>query len=107
MPIDWVSTLEEQAEFARQVADDVMQTLSNPDLSVAQAARLYHVVEQGAQTFDRILEEMEQHDDVEADLIKSAEAIADIWTNLSVSTANKLRALQGLEPIEFPPDETQ
>ena len=103
MAIDWVSTLQEQADFARQIADDVTQTLEIADLSAAQAARLYRVVEQGAQTFDRIIEEMEQHD-IDKYLIEAAETIADIWTNLSVKTANKLRVMQGLGPIEFPPD---
>jgi hypothetical protein len=98
MPIDWISNLEEQAEFARQVADNAMQTLSSPDLSVVQASRLYQLVEQGAQTFDQILEEMQQHD-VEDELSDAAGIIADTWTNLSVATANKLRVLQGLAPI--------
>ena len=107
MAIDWISTLQEQAEFVRQIADDVTQTLDIPDLTAAQASRLYHVVEQGAQTFDRIIEEMEQHDVVDDDLTEAAETIADMWTNLSVTTANKLRAMQGLAPIEFPPDDRE
>ena len=103
MAIDWISTLHEQAEFVKQIADDVTQTLDIPDFSLARASRLYRVVEQGAQTFDRILEEMQQHD-VDDDLTDAAETIADTWTNLSVSAANKVRVLQGLAPIEFPPD---
>lgn len=102
MTIDWLSTLQEQAEFANQIADDVKQTLEIPDLSVAQATRLYRVVEQGAQTFDRIMEEMESANDVDDDLRDGAGSIADVWTNLSVTTANKVRALQGLSPIDFP-----
>ncbi|CAN7688913.1 hypothetical protein LJR231_005611 [Phyllobacterium sp. LjRoot231] len=104
MAIDWVSTLQEQAEFAKQIADDVAQTLEIPDLSQAQASRLYRVVAQGAQTFDRIIEEMEQHDVDDVDLTDAAETIADTWTNLSVTAANKLRTLQGLEPIKMADD---
>ncbi|RCW78748.1 hypothetical protein C7476_12260 [Phyllobacterium bourgognense] len=48
MAIDWISTLQEQAEFAKQIADDVAHTLEIADLNTAQAARLYRVVEQGA-----------------------------------------------------------
>jgi hypothetical protein len=106
MAIDWILTLQEQADFAKQIADDVTQTLEIADLSAAQAARLYRVVEQGAQTFDRIIEEMEQHT-IDNDLIEAAETIADIWTNLSVTTANKLRVMQGLAPIEFPPETSE
>ncbi|MBZ9603943.1 hypothetical protein [Phyllobacterium chamaecytisi] len=101
MPIDWTSTLQEQAEFATRIAEDVAATLELPQLNDVQVLRLHRVVEQGASTFDRILDEMDQHD-VDNDLIEAADGIADIWTSLSISTANKLRALQGLAPIEFP-----
>ena len=99
MAIDWIATLQEQAEFAKQ-----KQTLDMPDLTVAQLSRLYRVVEQGAQTFDRIIEEMEQHDVEDVDLTDAAETIADTWTNLSVTAANKLRTSQGLEPIRIADD---
>ena len=102
MTIDWISTLQEQAEFANQIADDVKQTLEIPDLSVAQATRLYRVVEQGAQTFDRIMEQMESASDIDDDLRDGAGSIADVWTNLSVTTANKVRSMQGLSPIHSP-----
>ena len=105
MATDWITTLQEQADFATQIAEDVKQTLKMPDLTATQAARLYRVVEDGAQTFDRIVEEMEQHD-IDASLTEAADTIADMWTNLSIATANRLRVLQGLEPIEFPPDES-
>ena len=102
MTIDWISTMQEQAEFANLIADDVKQTLEIPDLSVAQATRLYRVVEQGAQTFDRIMEEMESANDIDDELRDDAGSIADMWTNLSVTTANKVRSMQGLSPIHFP-----
>lgn len=101
MSIDWVATLQEQAEFAKQIANDVARTLELPDLSDIQVSRLHRVVEQGASTFDRIMDEMDQHE-VEGDLVEIAETIADMWTNLSVSTANKLRNMRGLAPIAFP-----
>jgi hypothetical protein len=104
MVIDWISTLQEQAEFVTHIAEDVTLTLELPQLSDVQVSRLHRVVEQGASTFDRIMEEMEQHDEVDDDLFKAAADIADTWTDLCVSTTNKLRALQGLAPIEFSPD---
>ncbi|WP_457300458.1 hypothetical protein [Phyllobacterium sp. P5_D12] len=102
MTIDWIATLQEQAEFANQIADDVKQALEIPDLSVAQATRLYRVVEQGVQTFDRIMEQMKSASDIEDDLRDGAGSIADVWTNLSVTTVNKVRSMQGLSPIDFP-----
>ncbi|MEP7454018.1 hypothetical protein [Phyllobacterium sp. SB3] len=68
MAIDWISTLQDQAKFVKQIAAEVSQTLDLPKLSPAQASLLYHVVEQGAQTFDRVMEEMENQDDVDNDL---------------------------------------
>lgn len=102
MAIDWILALQEQADFATQIAEDVSKTLDCAHLTATQAARLYRTVEQGAQTFDRFIDEMDQHD-LDDDLTEAADAIADIWTNLSVAAANKLRTLQGLQPIEFPP----
>ncbi len=107
MAIDWISTLQEQAEFVTRIAEDVTLTLELPQLSDVQVSRLFRVVEQGASTFDRIMEEMEQHDEIDDDLLEAAADIADTWTNLSISTANKLRSLQGLAPIEVPPEEKQ
>lgn len=104
MAIDWISTLQEQAEFVTRIAEDVTLTLELPQLSDVQVSRLLLVVEQGASTFDRIMEEMDHDDDVDDDLFEAAADIADTWTNLSISTANKLRALQGLAPIVVPPD---
>jgi hypothetical protein len=48
MTIDWISTLQEQAEFANQIADDVKQALEIPDLRAAEASGLYRAVEQSA-----------------------------------------------------------
>lgn len=103
MAIDWVSTLQEQADFAKQIAYEVTKTLVNPHLTISQASRLYRTVEQGAQTFDRIIDEMQQHI-LEEELIDLADSIADTWTDLSLTTINKLRALQGLAHIDFPRD---
>ena len=40
MAIDWITTLQEQADFATQIAEEVKQTLKLPDLTATQAARL-------------------------------------------------------------------
>lgn len=103
MAIDWILTLQEQADFAKQIADNVAKTLESPHLTAMQASRLYRTVEQGASTFDRIIDEMEQHN-LDDELTEAAETIADMWTNLSIATANKLRTIQGLKPIDFAPD---
>lgn len=104
MATDWITTLQEQTDFATQIAEEVKQTLSISNLTATQASRLYRVVEQGALSFDRMLDEMDQHD-MDASLSQAADAIADIWTSLSISAANRLRSLQGLGPIEIPSDE--
>jgi light-regulated signal transduction histidine kinase (bacteriophytochrome) len=68
----------------------VTLTLELPQLSDDQVSRLLRVVEQGASTFDRILEEMDQDDDVDDDLFEAAADIADTWKasgqNLTLGT---------------------
>jgi hypothetical protein len=102
MAVDWISTLQEQVEFVTRIAEDVTLTLELP--RDVQLSRLFRVVEQGASTFNRIMVEMERADGVDDDLFEAAADIADMWTNLLISAANKLRALQGLAPIEVPPE---
>jgi hypothetical protein len=58
------------------------------------------MVEQGAQDFDAIVEIMDEHD-VEDALVEAAETIEDTWINLSVATANRLRTMLGLAPIDI------
>ena len=49
-----------------------------------------------------IMEEMESGDNIDDELRDGAGTIADMWTNLSVTTANKIRVMQGMAPIDFP-----
>jgi hypothetical protein len=49
------------------------------------------------------MEEMESANDIDDDFRDGAGSIADVWTNLSVTTAKKVRSMQGLSPIDFPP----
>lgn len=89
-----------------KVAKDVAKALDAPDLTIEQASRLYRMVELGAQDFDRIAEFMNEHD-LEESFIDAADTIEDTWTNLSVATANKLRTMRGLDPIDIAPDDSQ
>lgn len=104
MAIDWVATLQEQADLVMDVAKDVDNALAASDLTVEQASRLYRMVESGAQDFDRIVELLNEHD-LDESFIDAAETIEDTWTNLSVATANRLRGLRGLDPIDIAPDD--
>jgi hypothetical protein len=104
MAVDWVTTLQEQADLVMEVAKDVANALDASDLTVEQASRLYRMVELGAQDFDRIVELMNEHD-LEESFIDAAETIEDTWTNLSVATANRLRVMRGLDPIDIASDD--
>ncbi|TXR50453.1 hypothetical protein [Phyllobacterium endophyticum] len=104
MAVDWIATLQEQADFVMEVAKDVANALDASDLTIEQASRLYRMVELGAQDFDRIVELMSEHD-MEEGFIDAADTIEDTWTNLSVATANRLRVMPGLEPIDIAPDD--
>jgi hypothetical protein len=104
MAVDWVATPQEQANLVIDVAKDVDNALAASDLTVEQASRLYRMVESGAQDFDRIVELLNGHD-LDESFIDAAETIEDTRTNLSVATANRLRILRGLDPIDMAPDD--
>jgi copper(I)-binding protein len=103
MVVDWIATLQEQLDLVMKVAKDVANALDASDLTVEQAFRLYRMVELQAQDFDRIVEFIND-EDLEKRIINAAETIEDTWTNLSVATANKLRAMRGLDPIDIAAD---
>lgn len=90
--------LAEQGDIAESKATEVATLVVKPELPLEIASRLYREVEKGAQTFDRILSEMEDAD-VSDELLEAADALADLWGQLSIASANKLRERQGLPPI--------
>lgn len=98
MAIDWVATLAEQGDIAKSKATEVATLVVKPELPLEIASRLYRDVEKGAQTFDRILSDMEDAD-VSDELLEAADTLAELWSQLSIASANKLRELQGLPPI--------
>ncbi|WP_028054252.1 hypothetical protein [Sinorhizobium medicae] len=98
MSIDWLATLAEQGDIAKRKATEVATLVVKPELPLEIASRLYRDVEKGAQTFDRILSDMEDAD-VSDELLQAADALAELWSQLSVASANKLREMQGLPPI--------
>lgn len=106
MATDWLRLIQEQGEIAKQMAADVPRALADPDLTLDNASQLYGAVERGAQNLDRIVERMEDYDLDDA-LFEAAEALQDIWARLSVASANKVRTMQGLSPIEFSDDEEE
>lgn len=96
--IDWLATLAEQGDIAKSKATEVATLVVKPELPLEIASRLYRNVEKGAQSFDRILSDIEDAD-VSDELLEAADALAELWSQLSVASANKLRELQGLPPI--------
>lgn len=106
MAIDWIATLREQGDIAARFTKDVPTALSDASLTLDQASRLYQAVEKGSQDFDRIVEDMQEYD-LDESLFEAADALEDIWSGLSVATANKVRTIQGLAPIEMAPPEDE
>ncbi|WP_322883152.1 hypothetical protein U8C37_07015 [Sinorhizobium medicae] len=98
MTVDWLATLAEQGDIAKRKATEVATLVVKPELPLEIASRLYRDVEKGAQTFDRILSDMEDAN-VSDELLEATDTLAELWSQLSVASANKLRELQGLPPI--------
>lgn len=102
--VDWLEALREQGEIAQRLATSVPKVLGDPKLTLEQASKLYGMVERGAQDFDRFAELMDEHD-LDDSFYEAAESLQELWSQLSVASANKVRTMQGLEPIPFPDDE--
>ncbi len=104
MSTEWISILTEQGDLAKRMARDVPIALGHPKLTLDQASRLHNAVEDGAQKFDQVVLAMEQ-EDLDDALLEAAEALEDIWSGLCIATANKVRTMQGLAPIELSEDD--
>lgn len=46
-------------------------------------------------------------EDLDDALYQATESLEDIWSALSAATANKVRTMQGLEPINFFDDDEE
>ncbi len=104
MATDWIAILKEQGALAKKLSSEVPKALQNPNLTLDQASRLYSLVEKGAQDFDRVVDDM-HNEDLDDALYDAAESLEDIWSALSLSAANKVRTMQGLDPIELSDDD--
>ncbi|NTI03471.1 hypothetical protein G6K88_15720 [Agrobacterium rhizogenes] len=101
MAVDWVNVLKVQGDIARNMAKNVPEVLSRDDLTMAQASQVYRMVETCAQDFDKIVALMDEQDLDEA-FYNLASTLEDLYSQLSVASANKVRTMQGLKPIELP-----
>ena len=99
MATDWIATLKEQAHLAHRFAKEVPSALTLPELTIDQASRIHGMVEKGARDFGQISEDMNK-EDLDDALYGAADRLEAIWSALSVMAANKVRTMQGLEPIE-------
>ena len=102
--MDWLELITEQGEVAQRMAANVPKVLGDPKLSLEDATKLYNIVEAGAQDLDELADKMDEFDLDEA-LFEAVEALQSIWDKLSVASANRVRTMQGLSPIEFPDDD--
>ncbi len=100
MAADWIATLHEQSEIFRSKSLHVARLLEHEDLSVEVATILRNDVDHLATRFDGVIVDMYAalHDD--DPLIESAEVIEQLWSQLCLATANKVRELQGLPLID-------
>ncbi|WMT88654.1 hypothetical protein NO932_08630 [Pelagibacterium sp. 26DY04] len=102
--MDWYEKLKKHGDLAQSFAHKVAEVLKDDTLTIDQASKLYRTVSAGAQTFDDFSSEMDEYD-LHESMFEAAEAIESIWDKLTVAVANRVRTMQGLEPIEMPDDE--
>jgi hypothetical protein len=101
---DWINLMRAHTEMTKEMASEVPKALADPDLTLEMASSLHSAVEKLAQKFESFFGEMEECDLDEnlfdENFFKVAESLEDIWDKLAVDTANKVRTMQGLKPIE-------
>ncbi|RUM95418.1 hypothetical protein EET67_23320 [Pseudaminobacter arsenicus] len=97
--VDWLATVKEQGEFATSMAKKVAEALAHPELTIDQAGQICAMVEKAAQRFEQLAGEMDECN-LDESLYEVAESIEDVWTAVSLAAVNKIRTMQGFEPIE-------
>jgi uncharacterized protein (DUF4213/DUF364 family) len=96
---DWMNLLRAHGETAKEMASEVPKALADSDLTLEIASKLHSSIEKSAQRFEKFFDEMEECD-LDENLFEAAESLQNIWDTLAVATANKVRTMQGLKPIE-------
>jgi len=91
--MDWISVLTDLGDFARKLAREIPPALSDPNITSDQVTRLYQVLEKQAQAVERMVGTMND-EDVGEHLIKAAEALEDIFSDLAAAAANKMIELR-------------
>ena len=77
----------------------IVGKISEDDLTIDQAQRAYEAVERVYRSFNDIAEETRMHL-LEGPLLEAVAQIEKAWISLFDVTATRLRALQGLPPID-------
>jgi predicted trehalose synthase len=93
MATDWNSVLKERGDIAKEIIRNVPPMLADPALTLDQATRLYHLLEQRAQEAEELahaLDQAEQSDE----LIEAAEALEDVFSDLAAAAAEKMIELR-------------
>ncbi|WEX75066.1 hypothetical protein PYH37_000399 [Sinorhizobium numidicum] len=93
MAVDWATTLREQNEVASMFARQLPLIIGAPDLTIQQAQSLYQTAERSASAVDRTVAEMKTAK-VGGDLLEAAEALQDLWAQLSLASFDTLREVQ-------------
>lgn len=84
------------------MANKVAEALAHPGLTIDQASQICVMVEKAAQRFEQLAGEMDEFN-LDGSLYEVDESIKDVWTAVSLAAVNKLRTMQGLEPIQQAP----
>jgi hypothetical protein len=100
MAVDWFEILQDQGEICKSKVKEVAHLLQRDDLSVDAAASLYSSVERLATQFDDVVADLYEALNDDDPLLDAAETLEHLWIQLCLATANKVRELQGLPPLD-------
>lgn len=89
---DWLAILKEQRREGRRMGREVPKTLANPAITADQAKALFEAMEKQAVFVEKLRKVLEANN-YEPDVVKSAEALEELYAELAATVAEKVRAL--------------
>ena len=91
---DWLEILKAQAETGDQLARDIPNMLSDPEITREQVKALFGALEKQAQFVELLIAALEKFG-YDFEIIKAAETLEERYADLAASVAEKLKGMMG------------
>ena len=90
---DWLTTLRDQTDIGRQMAQDVPLTLTRPDVTLEQVRRVFGALDHQAHFVEELANVLEETG-YDFAVIDAARALEDLFAELAAAAADKMVQLR-------------